>query len=171
MCEHQIPLRQLRIDTSRSFIREGWQCDIPRVSDPTAWSVTQTSMYADRGPSSSSPRESRRMKGNRVAVTLPWENATRERMQKRESDDAQEDGEWNADPRMHPVTLLGWRFFWKISIRRGNAAKIILGRDENGLNIVCRSNPFGRKIWQFYKSERIIESCAKIERGSTIKNI
>lgn len=69
MCEHQIPLRQLRIDTSRSFIREGWQCDIPRVSDPTAWSVTQTSMFAERGPSSSSLRESRRVKENQVAVT------------------------------------------------------------------------------------------------------
>lgn len=73
---------------------------------------------------SSSPRESRRKETRSLlrANTSP-RNATRERVKYRLEDEVQE-GEWkDADPRMHPVTLLDRRFFWKISIRRGNCSR------------------------------------------------
>lgn len=46
---------------------------------------------------------------------------------------------------MHPVILLGRRFFFE---KFPSGAETILGRDRNGLTIVRGGDPFDRKIWQ-----------------------
>jgi len=121
--EHRIPLRQLRIDTSRSLMREGWQCDIPHVSDSTVWSVTRVCTRSEilHRPRLMN-RDGWKETGSLLHANTSPRNATRERVENKLEGD-RKTGEWNADSRMHLVTLPCRRFFKKFFIRRGNAAK------------------------------------------------
>lgn len=108
-----------------------WQCDIPRVSDPTLRSVTRTRVYTTRTfvVLASRIETNERKPGHSNARTLPSDrverkgvsSSPREKMKNRPENGEQ--GIWIGNvTRMHPVTLPGRRF-WKISIRRETPRK------------------------------------------------
>lgn len=133
--------------------------------------------YMRRGPSSSSPRESRRMKGNRVTVTRersPLMRREKERFELAERKDGKQsrerrggdaDGECYTDASRYSsrsTLLKNFHPAW-------DAAETISERDRNGLSIV-HSEDLWQKSLAAHKSGRVLELCANVKRecGLTI---
>jgi len=127
--------------------------------------------YIRRGPSSSSPRESRRMKGNRVTATRersPPMHREKERFEPREKrwktdpesgEGGDLDGECYADASRYSsrsTLLKNFHPAW-------DAAETISERDRNGLSIV-HSEDLWQKSLAAHKSTRVFELCANVKR-------
>lgn len=150
--EHRIPLRQLRIDMSRSLAREGWQCDIPHVSNPTVRSVTRTSMYARSFVVLTSWIETDKRKPGRCYERTPSRETRREKEMEyiwtrgRRGRRRRENGEWNADASRYSSR---WMVFFFEKFPSGNTAKIILGKEQEWFKYrfaICSTDKFDNPI-------------------------